>query len=152
LLSADVRVADVLALGAPGLLTVVALMLLVRPLTVAISTFRTGLSFKEKAFLSWLAPRGIVAAAVASLFAVQLAEKNVPGGVEMKALVFLVIAITVTLQGLSGGVVARFLGLKRPHDLGYAILGANPLARALARVLSTHGEPVVLIDSDMDAC
>jgi len=152
LLSADVRVADVVDLGLPGLLTVACLIFVVRPLTVAASTYGTDLTFKEKTFLSWLAPRGIVAAAVASLFASELARNEVPGGVQMKALVFLVIVVTVTLQGLSGGFVAQRLGLRRPSNLGYAILGANPLARALAKALASPRDPVVVIDSNPAAC
>ena len=152
LLSADVRVDDVLGLGYAGLATVLALMFVVRPITVTASTWGTGLSFKEKAFLSWLAPRGIVAAAMASLFAAELLEKKISGGTEMKALVFMVIAVTVTVQGLTGGIVASLLGLKRPSNDGYVILGANPLARTFARTLRAGGDTVVLIDANIDAC
>ncbi len=152
LLTADVRVADVVALGLPGLVTVAALMFVVRPITVAASTFRTSLTLKEKTFLSWLAPRGIVAAAVASLFAGELERNGFAGGVELKALVFLVIVVTVTLQGLSGGYVARLLGLKRPTEFGYAILGVNPLSLAFAKALVSPKDPVVLIDSTSEGC
>ena len=152
LLSADVRVQDVLDLGVPGLITVGILMFVIRPITVAVSTWGTDLTLREKAFLSWLAPRGIVAAAVASLFAAELEAVNIPGGTKMKALVFLVIAVTVTVQGFSGGFVARLLGLKRPNNVGYAILGANPLARAFARTLRAGGDPIVLIDASPEAC
>ena len=152
LLSADVRVDDIMALGYAGVYTVLALMFVVRPLTVFISTYKTDLTIREKLFISWLGPRGIVAAAVASLFAAELAERGIPNGEAMKALVFLVIAMTVTIQGLSGGVVARILGLKRPNNVGYAILGANPLARAFGRTLRAGGDTVVLIDANPDAC
>lgn len=152
LLAADVRVADVLALGWPGLLTVALLMIAVRPAMVVLSTWGTGLDWREKAFLSWLAPRGIVAAAVASLFAIRLAEHEIPGGVEMRALVFLVIAMTVTIQGLSGGPVASLLGLRRARNTGFLFLGANALARLLADRLRRSGQPVALIDTNADAC
>ena len=152
LLAADVRLDSVRALGWPGVLTVASLMLVVRPLGVLASARRTGLSGREKAFLSWLAPRGIVAAAVASLFALRLDQAGIAGGVELRALVFLVIAITVVVQGLSGGLVAQVLGVRRPSRMGYLILGAGPVARLVAGALREGGQPVLLVDSNPDAC
>lgn len=152
LLAADTRIADVAALGLPGVLTVLTLMFGVRPLTVFLCTSGTNLRLRDKLFLSWLAPRGIVAAAVSSLFAIELTHADIPGGVELKALVFLVIAMTVTLQGLSGGLVARMLGVRRGQNSGYVLLGANPLARHLAQRLAASGEEVILVDSNADEC
>lgn len=151
LLAADVRVADVRALGVPGLLAVLWLVAVVRPVTVAVCTAGSGLDWRERAFLSWLAPRGIVAAAVASLFAHAMEEARLPGGETVRALVFLVIAGTVVVQGLSAGVVARLLGVRRPSDSGYVVLGANALARALGRLLRRAGEEVVFVDANPDA-
>ncbi len=152
LLAADTRIADVLALGPGGAFTVTALMFVVRPLTVFASTAGSELHLRDKLFLCWLAPRGIVAAAVASLFAAELDHAQIAGGVELRALVFLVIAVTVTVQGLSGGLVARLLGVRRGPSSGYLLLGANPLARHLARLLVDAGEEVTLIDSNTDEC
>jgi hypothetical protein len=70
----------------------------------------------------------------------------------MRALVFFVIAATVTVQGLTGGILAGLLGLRRASNQGYLILGANPMARYLARALREGGEPVILVDSSEDAC
>ena len=152
LLAADIRVADVLALGLPGVYTVVALMLVVRPITVFACTTGANLGMREKLFLAWLAPRGIVAAAVSSLFAMELVHAGIDGGVELRALVFLVIAVTVTVQGLSGGLVARLLGVRRAKNSGHIVLGANALARHLATRLGVGGEEVILIDSNADEC
>lgn len=152
LLAADVRLAEVRSLGWAGLGTVLALMLVVRPLNILVGTRGSDLTWREKAFLSWLAPRGIVAAAVSSLFAQTLDEEGIAGGGELRALVFLVIAVTVVVQGLTGGQVASWLGLRRPSDTGYVILGANHLARAMGQALRDGGEEVVLIDSNEDAC
>lgn len=152
LLAADVRIDSVVAIAKPGMVTVFILMFVVRPLSVLASTWKTGLSWQQKVFLSWLAPRGIVAAAVASLFAAELTSAEVFGGDEMKALVFLVIAVTVTLQGLTGGILAKALGLSKAKDDGYLILGANPLARRVANALRAEGQPVVLMDSSEDCC
>lgn len=151
LLAADVRLSDVRALGAPGVLTVLGLMFLVRPLNILIGTLGSELTWREKVFLSWLAPRGIVAAAGASLVAEALHEAGNAAGHELRALVFLVIAITVTVQGLTGGIVARLLGLRRAPNSGYAILGANRLALELARVLEESGHEVVLLESNHEA-
>lgn len=152
LLAADVRVETVVNIAGPGLMAVALLMFVVRPLSVMASTWGTSVSLRQKIFLSWLAPRGIVAAAVASLFAVELAAKGVEVGTDMRALVFLVIACTVTLQGLTGGILAGVLGLARPKDNGYLILGANVLARRIGKELQDSGESVVLMDSNEDCC
>jgi hypothetical protein len=108
------------------------------------------LSFRERLFLSWLAPRGIVAAAIATVFAQSMDEAQIPGGGELRALVFMVIAVTVVVQGLSGGRVASLLGLRRAAHEGLLILGANPLARALAAALVRAGEEVTLVDRNPD--
>jgi len=151
LLAADVRLEEVSSLGWGGLYTVLALMFIVRPLNVAISTAGSQLTIRERTFLSWLAPRGIVAAAVASLFAQELAQAGIPGGKELRALVFLVIAITVLVQGFSGGMVAHLLGVRRRDDNGFVILGASDLGLALGRVLGSTGEEVVFIDASPHA-
>jgi NhaP-type Na+/H+ or K+/H+ antiporter len=152
LLAADVRVADVLALGWPGLLTVAVLIFVVRPLDVWICTRDSGLGWRKMMFLAWLAPRGIVAAAVASLFAIELERAGFEGGTQLKALVFLVIATTVTVQGLSGNLVARLLQVQRTGRNGFLILGANPLAILVAQVLRDSGARATLVDTNVEGC
>jgi NhaP-type Na+/H+ or K+/H+ antiporter len=152
LLAADVQLADVRALGLRSLVLVAVLMLLVRPLNVLVGTWRAGLSWQERAFLSWVAPRGIVAAAVSSVFAQRLDEAGVSGGSQLRAMVFLVIALTVVVQGLTAPAVASLLGLRRPSADGYAILGANDIALALGNALRDAGERVVLVDSNPAHC
>ena len=147
LLAANVRVAEVVALGAGGVYTVLALMFIVRPAVVALSTTNSGLAIRERAFIGWLGPRGIVAAAVASLFAERLSADNAELGIELRALVFFVIAATVIVQGGLSPLVARVLGVREPEDNGWIIIGANPLARLLARLLARGGEEVVMIDT-----
>jgi hypothetical protein len=152
LLAADVRLAEVRALGLPGLFTLLALMLLVRPINVIVCSFGSDLTWRERAFIAWLSPRGVVAAAIASLFASEVAAFGIAGGNELRALVFLVIAGTVLIQGLTGGAVARMLGVRRPTHLGYVVVGANELGHALGRILRDHGEEVVFVDNNPDAC
>ncbi len=161
LLAADVRLSEIRELGWPGVATVACLMFLVRPLNIFVCTLGSELNLREKAFLSWLAPRGVVAAAVASFFAQTLEEHRQldpghlaagAGGGELRALVFMVIAITVVVQGLSGGIVAGLLGLRRPSDTGFAIIGANELGHAIGRELRAQGQEVVFVDNSPVAC
>lgn len=152
LLAADVRLAEVRSLGGAGVLTVASLMVIVRPLNVLLSTWRSELSWRDRAFVSWVAPRGIVAAGLASLVAQTLGGAGIAGGVEVQALVFLVIAATVIVQGLTAGIFARLLGLRRPVNQGYVILGANELGHALGRLLRDGGDEVVFIDTNPAAC
>lgn len=151
LLAADIRLTEISALGWSGVGVVVVLMLVVRPINVAVSALGSDLSWRERLFMSWLAPRGIVAAAVASFFAVTLDQAGIPGGSELRAMTFLVIAITVTVQGISGSWLASWLGLKPEVGRGFVILGAGDLGRALGRALREDNETVVFIDSNADA-
>ncbi|MBW2316623.1 MAG: cation:proton antiporter, partial [Deltaproteobacteria bacterium] len=152
LLAADVRVADVVALGWPGLAAVGALVFVVRPLNVLVSTLGTDLSYRERAFLSWMAPRGIVAAAIASIFAASLTAHGLPGGAELRALVFLTIAVTVLVQGGTGPLVARMLGVRAPARDGFVILGGEDFGLALGELLREEGLPVGFIDSNPGHC
>ncbi len=152
LLAADVRLTEIGDLGLAGVVTVVVLMLVVRPLAVVVSTVGEGMTWRQKAFLSWVAPRGIIAAAVSSLFADRLIAAEMDGGLELRALVFLVIVMTVVLQGLTARPLAVALGVDRPANQGYAMLGAHALARLLADRLRAAEIPVVLIDSNAESC
>ncbi len=150
-LAADVRLAEVTTLGWPAIWTIAALMFAVRPLSVALCTWGSKLSLRERAFIGWLSPRGIVAAAVASLFAQRLAEDGIEGGGELRAVVFLVIAVTVIVQGSTGAGVASLLRVRRPRDRGYAIVGAHPLGLVLGQALRRGGHEIVFIDTNARA-
>ncbi len=152
LLAADVRFSDVQGLGWAGLAVVAALVVLVRPLGVALSTAGSELTGRERALVAWMAPRGIVAAAVASLTAGALETSGTAGGPELRALVFLTIAVTVTLAGLTAGIVAQLLGVRLPGREIVAILSAQGLGLALARELREAGVPVVFLDSNPQNC
>ena len=152
LLAADVRVANVIGLGLPGLLTVGALMFVVRPIDVAISTRGSDLDWRDKAFLSWVAPRGVVAAAVASLFSAVLVKAGETQALELRALVFLTIALTVVLQGGTAPLLARLLGVRAPGRDTYVLLGAEDLSFAIAEEMKQQGHPVLLVDSNPRHC
>jgi NhaP-type Na+/H+ or K+/H+ antiporter len=111
LLAADVSWAELSPLGWGGVACVLAMMLLQRPLAIALATWGLGFSLPQQALLAWLAPRGVVTAAVASLFAIRLEQAGVLGAGRLQGLVFLTILLTVGLQGLTAGPLARRLGL-----------------------------------------
>ncbi len=151
LLAADLSIASLLALGWGSLFTVLALMFIVRPINILLCTWNSDLNWRQKAFLSWVAPRGIVSASVASLFAILLTQHGINGGDSIKALVFLTIIMTVFCQGLTAGWVARFLQITLKEATGAVIVGCNPLSILVARLLQERGEPVVMIDTDPEA-
>ena len=103
LLAADVSWAELSPLGWGGVACVLSLMLLVRPVAIGLATWGLAFSLPQRALMSWLAPRGIVTAAVASLFAIRLEQAGVVGAGRLQGLVFLTILLTVGLQGLSAG-------------------------------------------------
>ena len=111
LLAADVSWAELSPLGWGGVSCVLVLMLVVRPMAVAVATVGQPLDWRQKVFMSWLAPRGIVTAAVASLFAIRLEQAGVLGAGRLQGLVFLTILMTVGLQGLTAQPLAKLLGL-----------------------------------------
>lgn len=131
-----------IGLGAVGLIA--ALMLVARPLSVAVATIGSNLKRNERWFLAGLAPRGIVAAAIASIFAIELEEAGVQGAESLAPLVFAVIVATVVIYGLGAGPLARRLGLAARHQEGVLILGAGQVERAVAGAFDRAGITVVI--------
>ena len=117
LLAARLNLADLLAVGWRGLVFLALLVLVARPLAVLLSTIRSELPNKERLFLAWLAPRGIVAVSVASLFAFDLAEAGYAEAEALVPVTFLVVIGTVALYGLTAGPLAQRLGLSRAEAL-----------------------------------
>ncbi len=113
LLAADVSWGELSPLGWGGVVCVFMLMVIVRPISVWIATVGRELNLKEKIFLAWLAPRGIVTAAVASLFSIRLEQAGILGAGRLQGLVFLTILMTVGIQGLSAKPLANKLELKQ---------------------------------------
>jgi NhaP-type Na+/H+ or K+/H+ antiporter len=146
LLAAALPLEIVRAEGWRGVLTVLALVLVVRPLCVLASLRGSPLTWRERVFVMWISPRGIVAASVASLFAVVLDEAGFAEGPRVLAITFMTIAITVTVQGLTAGTAARLLGLRSLAHRAVLVVGAGPLARGLAEVLQQRGRAVTLVD------
>ena len=116
LLAADVSWAELSPLGWGGILCVLSLMLVVRPIGVGLATIGLPYKLEQRLFLGWLAPRGIVTAAVASLFAIRLEQAGILGAGRLQGLVFLTILMTVGLQGLTAQPLAQALGLVKAAD------------------------------------
>ncbi|MFP3854487.1 MAG: cation:proton antiporter [Anaerolineales bacterium] len=126
------------------------LILLVRPLAVVISTIRSNLNWKERSFVAWMAPRGIVAAAVSAIFAIRLAEVGHPGADRMANLTFVTIAGTVAVYGLTAPILARRLGLANLNPQGFLIIGAHDWGRRLGQALQKLDVRVLMLDSNYD--
>lgn len=152
LLAADLSIDSVLALGWGSLFTVLALMFIVRPINILLCTWNSNFNWRQKLFLSWIAPRGIVSASVASLFAILLTQRGINGGDAIKALVFLTIIVTVVCQGLTAGWVAGCLQITSKEATGVVIVGCNPLSMLIARFFQERGEKVVMIDTNPESC
>ncbi|WP_373527176.1 cation:proton antiporter [Nostoc sp.] len=148
LLAADLSIASVFALGWGSLFTVLVLMFVVRPINILLCTWNSNLNWRQKLFLSWVAPRGIVAASIASFFAISLTQRGINGGDSIKALVFLTIIMTVVSQGLTAGWVAKWLQITSKDATGIVIVGCNPLSLLIARFFQEREENVVMIDTD----
>ena len=152
LLAARLQIDAIWALGAPGLLFLAILILLARPLSVWVSTLGASLRLPERAFLAWMAPRGIVAASVASLFAIELEHAGFEEANMLVSVTFLVIIGTVLIYGLSAGPLARRLGLAEADPQGLLFVGAHPGARKLAAIVQDAGFKVVLADTNPANC
>jgi len=111
LLAADVSWRELSPLGLGGIVCVFMLMVIVRPICIWVATMGRELDLREKVFLAWLAPRGIVTAAVASLFSIRLEQAGILGAGRLQGLVFLTILMTVGIQGLSAKPLANRLEL-----------------------------------------
>ncbi len=157
LLGSRLKLSDLGSIGWEGIPFLLALILVVRPVSICIATIGCRLPIKERIFLGAVAPRGIVAASVASVFGLKLASLSLamPGEHDwtaeaqlLNSTVFLVILGTVSVCGLGAGPFARYLGLSDPDPQGFLFVGADAWVRELAQVLVKHQFNVVLLDSN----
>ncbi|MDD2756895.1 MAG: cation:proton antiporter, partial [Methanothrix sp.] len=124
------------------------LIFIVRPAAVILSTHGQGLSWQEKVFIAWMAPRGIVAAAVASVFGLFLSEQGMPQSEMLAPVAFFVVAGTVAIYSLTAGPLARTLHLASRNQRGFLIAGASSWAREMASIIRDQGLPVLLVDTN----
>ena len=129
-----------------SLLFLAFLIVVVRPISVFVSTIASSISWREKVFVALVYPRGIVAAAVASVFAIRMSGTGFDDANQLVPVTFLVIVGTVTFYGLGSPLIARLLGVSRANPQGVLIVGANPWAITVANALKDEGFPVLLAD------
>lgn len=152
LLAANLDLQNFIDLGWKGAATLLCIMLLIRPLGILVSTFGTDLSTRARAFLSWIAPRGIVAGSMASLFALELTAKGYEEGPFIEAFTFSVIGVTIFIQGLSARRVAGLLGVREKEKNGWLIVGGHTFARKIARYIRKQVEATcIIVDTNPDA-
>lgn len=136
---------ELATIGWGGLAFVAVLILVIRPIATLLATMGSDLSINERLLLGWIHPRGIVAAAVASLFALDLHNEE---GDRLVLVTFLVIVGTVLTYGLTLGPLARKLGLSKSDPQGVLFAGATPLARMIAEAFHEENIPVQLVDTN----
>jgi len=148
LLAARIQADQLREVLLPALGFLAVLVFVARPLSVLVSTIRTTLSWRERAFLTMMAPRGIVAAAVSAIFAIRMEEEMIADADKIVPIVFLVIIGTIVVYGFFAGPAARLLGLADAQADGVLIAGAHASARGVALQLKEHGIKTLLVDTD----
>ncbi|BCG26705.1 sodium/hydrogen antiporter [Pseudomonas tohonis] len=150
LLAARLDLAALIALGPATLVLLAVIQFIARPLNVALCTLGSPLGWRERALLAWIAPRGIVAAAVSAIFALRLQQHGNDQAHLLVPLTFLVIIGTVVLQSATARPLARLLKVAEPAPAGFLIIGANPVAREIGKALQQLGSRVLLTDSSWE--
>ncbi|WP_043316958.1 sodium:proton antiporter [Microbulbifer sp. HZ11] len=151
LLAARVELFTLAQLGWGAVLVLAAIMYVARPLSVFLSAPGSGLNWRELTLLSWIAPRGIVAAAVSALFALKMESFGLPKSELLVPMVFLLIITTVVVQSLTSKPIARLLGVRAPYPNGFLIFGGGKFARMLAKDLMQKEVPVRIADTNWDS-
>jgi CPA1 family monovalent cation:H+ antiporter len=147
LLAAKLDLNTLLLVGTGAFAVLGVLQLIAGPLRALVSSIGGTLNWREILFIGWVFPRGIVAAAVSSLFALRLVEIDYPGAESLVPLVFSVIIGTVVIQSLTTGLVAKVLDVAEPERTGVLVVGANPVARMIAQTLKDTDRRVLVADS-----
>ncbi|TDN88172.1 sodium/proton antiporter (CPA1 family) [Salegentibacter sp. 24] len=124
--------------------------LLIRPMGVILSSLGSGLKINEIAFISWVGPRGIVAAGIASLFGLRLAREGVEGAEYITPLVFMIVLCSVLLNAATARIFAKLVGVFIKDSQGILIIGASSISRLIGKYLHDNNRHVVLLDNNSD--
>ncbi|MDG6881836.1 potassium/proton antiporter [Phocoenobacter uteri] len=147
ILASRVDLNALLSVGFSGLVLLFIAMFVARPLAIWASSIGSNLTINEKLMISWIGPRGIVAAAISSLFAIRLQDQGIKGVELLVPLVFTIIIGTVFIQGLGAKKVASLLKVRQVADTGVLIIGSNPVALMVAKSLKDLNIPVIMADT-----
>jgi NhaP-type Na+/H+ or K+/H+ antiporter len=149
LLAANIHIEELMLIYTwKTVLLFAAVVFLIRPLAVFLSTIGSRLKFNEKLFISWVGPRGIVAAGIASLFGSKLMKQGVEGAEYITPLVFMIVLGTVLLNATTARLFAKAVGVFLKKSEGILIVGASQISRLIGHYLENNGRHVVLIDSN----
>ncbi|MEM1316958.1 MAG: sodium:proton antiporter [Pseudomonadota bacterium] len=148
MLTASLKLSDFASLGWGAIIFVLLILFVCRPVAIWIATIGSGIDMRERALIAWIAPRGIVAVAVAGLFGEALAENGIAAGEQLVTLTFLVVAATILLHGFTLGPLATAMGLKSAERPGLLIVGGSSWTQALAEKLMELKIPVLIADSN----
>jgi NhaP-type Na+/H+ or K+/H+ antiporter len=149
LLSANINIEDLLLLYSwKTLVLFAAVVFVIRPLAVFTSAYKSKLKLNEKLFISWVGPRGIVAAGIASLFGSKLLKQGVEGAEYITPLVFMIVLGTVLLNATTARLFAKMVGVFLKSSNAILIVGASSPSRLIATYLRDKGKRVVLIDAN----
>lgn len=151
LLAANINMEDLMLLYTWKTLALFGtVVFVIRPLGVFLSAIGSTLKFNEKVFISWVGPRGIVAAGIASLFGSKLIKQGVEGAEYITPLVFMIVLGTVLLNATTARPFAKLIGVFLKRSEGVLMVGASQFSRIIARYLEDNGRHVVLIDSNQN--
>lgn len=149
-LAARLQISDLSFIDFNAILFVVVLIFIIRPINIFLSTIGSHLNWKEKLYLSWMAPRGIVAAAVISIFVMELSNHGYPGANILVPIIFLVIISTILIYGLSAIPLARLLKIANLNPQGLLIVGINNISLQISKILKQHNIRVLLVDKNWE--
>ncbi len=147
ILTANLSLETMAALDFRALAFIAAMLFVVRPITVFVSTIGAGLTWQERLLVGWVAPRGVVAVAVSSFFGASLVAAGYPDGARLIPLAFAMVFATVILHGFTIGPLAKALGLASRERPGVLIVGASPWSAELAAKLKEMKVPVLVADA-----
>jgi NhaP-type Na+/H+ or K+/H+ antiporter len=148
ILAARLNIDALIAIGGAAFGVLLILQFVAGPLRALASTVGSTLTLRERLFLGWVFPRGIVAAAISALFSLRLERDGYEGAEALVPLVFAVIIGTVVMQSLTTKTVAKLLGVSEPEPTGVLVVGSNRVAIALAKAMADAGLRVLIADSD----
>jgi len=151
ILAARLEFSGFVAIGWSALALLLVMQFIARPAKILASFWGSDFNWREQAMISWIGPRGIVAAAVSAVFALRLEELGLPDAEKLVPLAFSIIIGTVVLQSLSARYIAKLLGVAMPKTHGVIIIGANPLSIQIAQALKKENIDNIVCDTNWES-
>jgi NhaP-type Na+/H+ or K+/H+ antiporter len=151
LLAANINYSDLLLVyNLKSLYLFLIIVFIIRPAGVLLSSINSNLKWNEKLFIAWVGPRGIVAAGIASLFGIKLANKGIPDAEYITPLVFMIVLGTVLFNATTARLFAKLIGVFLKHSEGILIVGSSSFSRIIAKYLNENNRHVVIVDNNQN--